>query len=162
MQITFIQTGGTIDKDYPKTQKGWAFEIAEPAVKRVLEQIQPSFEYEIITAFRKDSLAITDEDRKFLQEICQKTKNDKIIITHGTDTLLETAQFLAKNNTKTIVLTGAMRPERFSNSDAAFNLGMAIAGVQTLPAGVCVCMYGLILPQNQMTRDAEGRFVVKK
>jgi L-asparaginase len=162
MQITFIQTGGTIDKDYPKTQKGWAFEIDEPAVKRILELMQPSFAYEIITAFRKDSLEITDEDRVILQEICQKNKNDKIIITHGTDTLLETAQFLAQNSKKTIILTGAMRPERFSNSDAAFNLGMAIAGVQTLAAGVYACMYGLILPYNLMTRDVEGRFVAKK
>ena len=69
MKIIFIQTGGTIDKDYPHTTKGWAFEFGKPATTRVLEKLNPSFEYEILTAFQKDSLEITDEDRKKLADL---------------------------------------------------------------------------------------------
>lgn len=70
-KITFIQTGGTIDKDYPKTTKGYAFEIAEPAVKRILEKLNPSFEYEIISVLKKDSLDITNQDRQKILDTCK-------------------------------------------------------------------------------------------
>jgi L-asparaginase len=162
MKITFIQTGGTIDKDYPKTQKGWAFEIAEPAVRRILEKLNPSFEYEIISVLKKDSLEITDEDRLLLLKTCQDIDNEQIIITHGTDTMLKTAEFLSAITDKIIVLTGAMLPERFTNSDAPVNLGTAISGVQTLHSGIYVAMYGLILPYHKMTRNPEtGKFIEK-
>ena len=98
MKIIFIQTGGTIDKDYPHTTKGWAFEFGEPAVGRVLERLNPSFEYEIYTAFQKDSLEITKEDRaqlaQFIISYPVSVKPIKFIITHGTDTLLDTARYL--------------------------------------------------------------------
>ena len=80
MKVTFIQTGGTIDKDYPKTILGYGFEITEPAVKRIMENVNPSFKFEIISIFKKDSTEITEEDRKKLLKICASDKNDKIII----------------------------------------------------------------------------------
>ncbi|MDO9575611.1 MAG: asparaginase domain-containing protein, partial [bacterium] len=92
MKITFIQTGGTIDKDYPKLAKGYGFEIGEPAVKRILEKVNPNFGFEIISILKKDSLDITDEDREKIYEVCVKADSDKIIITHGTDTMIETAK----------------------------------------------------------------------
>jgi L-asparaginase len=160
MKITFLQTGGTIDKDYPLTQKGWAFEIGEPAVFRIIQHLNPSFAYEILSILKKDSLEITAEDRTLLLTKCQALENDKIIITHGTDTMLQTAQVLSVITNKTIILTGAMRPERFANTDAPINVGLAIAAVQILPAGVYVAMHGLVLTPNQMTRDTEtGAFV---
>lgn len=162
MQITFIQTGGTIDKDYPKSEKGWAFEIAEPAFLRILKKLNPSFESKTFSAFRKDSLKITDDDRKKLLTLCQEISSQKIIITHGTDTLLETAAFLEKIQHKTIILTGAMRPERFSNSDASINLGVAIGAVQILPEGIHIAMHGLVLPWQEASRASKtGKFIRK-
>jgi len=122
--ITFVQTGGTIDKDYPRQTKGWAFEIGEPAFSRILEKIQPSFNYEFKNLLQKDSQEITLQDREFLVNSLQSIENKHIIISHGTDTMIETAMFLDKYiNDKVVILTGAIRPERFSDSDAEFNLG---------------------------------------
>ena len=167
--ILFVQTGGTIDKDYPRTTKGWAFEIGEePAFVRTLAKLNPSFEYETVTAMRKDSLEITDQDREeLLNCIISHEKYDKIIITHGTDTMAETARYLATSTRskpelacKTMVLTGSMRPERFSNSDADVNLGMAISAVQILdPGSIVICMHGLVIPYDQVQRNVEtGQF----
>ncbi len=161
MKITFIQTGGTIDKDYPKTKLGYAFEITAPAAHRILENANPSFKPEVITAFRKDSTEITLVDRRKLLKICKDTKNNKIIITHGTDTMLLSAKVLSVIKDKTIILTGAMRPEKFSNSDAPFNLGMAVGGVKVLPYGVYIAMHGQIIPWDLCWRNASGQFVSK-
>ena len=156
MKILFIQTGGTIDKDYPHTTKGWAFVIDEPAFGRILEKLNPSFDYQVLSAMKKDSLEISDQDRADLQKLIQDQDADKIIITHGTDTMPETAAALASfGDTKTIVITGAMRPERFSNSDADLNLGMAIATVQTAQPGVYICMHGLVIPHDKIDRNME-------
>lgn len=160
MKITFIQTGGTIDKDYPKTTKGYAFEISEPAVKRILEKLNPAFEYEIISVLKKDSLDITKEDRKKILDVCKKTKSNKIIITHGTDTMLETAKVLSDVKNKTIIITGAMRPERFSNSDAPINVGLAIGAVNILEGEIFIAMHGKILRWDKCKRDMKtGQFV---
>lgn len=155
-KITFIQTGGTIDKDYPHQTKGWAFEIGEAASKRVLEKIDPSFESEIITAFRKDSLEIDVNDRNALKELINKLKSDKIIITHGTDTMIETAQNLHKDVVgKTVIITGSMRPERFSESDAEFNIGCAVGAIHFLNPGVYISMHGVVKPFQEMKRNME-------
>jgi L-asparaginase len=162
MKISFIQTGGTIDKDYPRTTKGYAFEISEPAVKRVLEKLNPAFEFEIITALKKDSLEITGQDRQKIVDICNNLDNQKIIITHGTDTMMETAEKLSKIKDKTIVITGAMRPERFYNSDAPINIGVAIGAVNVLKKGVYIAMHGRVYPWDQVTRDPQtGQFISK-
>ena len=136
MKITFLQTGGTIDKDYPRTTKGYAFDISDPAIHRILAKLNPSFDHEIVSVLKKDSMDITDDDRNTIYHACVSTDNDKIIITHGTDTMLETARVLSQINDKTIVITGAMRPERFSNSDAPINVGAAIGSIEALRSGV--------------------------
>lgn len=160
MELLFIQTGGTIDKDYPKTQKGWAFEITSPAFERILQKLHPSFSYSIIPLLQKDSTEINEADRRLLLETCQQAPQDKIIITHGTDTMIETSHFLSSLSNKTIVITGAMRPERFSNSDAPIQLGIAIGAVQTLKSGVYIAMHGKICPWNQAQRDSNtGNFI---
>ena len=162
MKIAFIQTGGTIDKDYPKTTKGYAFEISEPAVRRILEKLNPDFEYEIISALKKDSLDITEDDRQKILDVCKKTKCDKIVITHGTDTMLETAKKLSPIKDKIIIITGAMRPERFSNSDAPINIGMAIGAVNILNNGIYIAMHGRVLRWDKCKRDMKtGQFVEK-
>jgi len=162
MKITFIQTGGTIDKDYPKTTLGYAFEITTPAVERIMQNVNPTFEIEVLSAFKKDSTEITEDDRNKLLEICKNLENDKIIITHGTDTMLETAKILSEIKDKLIILTGSMRPEKFYNSDAPFNVGMAVGGMSTLSNGVYVAMHGRILPWDKCARNLEtGQFINK-
>lgn len=160
MKIAFIQTGGTIDKDYPKAVKGYAFEIGEPAIERIINKIGVNFEYEIIYLLQKDSLDLTAEDREKIVEACEKIDCDKIIITHGTDTMVETAKKLNVLNNKTIVITGSLKPERFIDSDASFNIGTAIAAVQVLPSGVYIAMNGRVYKNDNCKKDLEtGRFV---
>jgi L-asparaginase len=161
MKIAFIQTGGTIDKDYPKSEKGWAFEIDEPAYLRILKKLNPSFEYSSVLGLKKDSTEITQSDRQKLFDLCKSIGYHRIIITHGTDTLLETATFLQKISGKVIVLTGAMRPERFTNSDASINLGIAIGAVQVLTEGVYIAMHGLVLPWQEVSRDEDTRKFIR-
>tara|TARA_R110001583_G_scaffold42275_2_gene134447 strand:+ start:159 stop:644 length:486 start_codon:yes stop_codon:yes gene_type:complete len=154
VKIIFIQTGGTIDKDYPHTTKGWAFEFGEPAVGRILEKLNPSFEYKLITAFQKDSLEITNDDRNVLVDLIKNLKDDKFIITHGTDTMIETASYLSKYiKNKRIVITGAMLPERFSNSDASINLGSAIGAINILDDGIYIAMHGIVKTFNEINRN---------
>ena len=105
MKILFLQTGGTIDKDYPHSSNGWAFEIHEPAVKRIIQKLNPSFQYKIDSVFKKDSLEINDKDRDLLLATCSNANEDKIIITHGTDTIMDTAAFLSNIKNKTTFST---------------------------------------------------------
>ena len=156
MKLVFIQTGGTIDKDYPHTTKGWAFEFGEPATNRILEKLNPSFEYEVLTSCQKDSLEITEEDRNSLAKLIQSHKENKFIITHGTDTMMETATFLKERiRDKLIIITGAMRPERFSNSEAAINVGCAIATANLMENGVFIAMHGVVKRETEIKRDLE-------
>jgi L-asparaginase len=160
MKLVFIQTGGTIDKDYPNKTKGWAFEFGEPATNRILKKLNPSFEFEVITAFQKDSLEITDQDRQELVDLINSKNSSKFIITHGTITMIETAEFLSKHiENRCIVITGAMRPERFSNSDAPTNLGCAIATAQLIEKGIFIAMNGIIKRYSDIDRNLEtGQF----
>lgn len=159
MKITFIQTGGSIDKDYPRSTMGYAFEITEPAVKRILEKLDPTFEYEIIPFIQKDSLDLTDDDREGILNTCKTISTRHIIITHGTDTMMETARYLSTIQDKVIILTGSFKPERFTISDAPVNIGVAIGAVQTLKTGVYIVMNGEIFKWNEVIRNPEtGRF----
>jgi L-asparaginase len=160
MKILFIQTGGTIDKDYPHTTKGWAFEFGEPAVERILEKLKPSFEFEVLTVCEKDSLEVTDDDREELKQAIQVNKADAYIITHGTDTMLETAEYLNNASlSKRILITGAMLPERFSNSEAAINVGAAIGAANLIESGIYISMHGIVKPIGEIKRNMEtGKF----
>ena len=144
MKIIFIQTGGSIDKDYPQneTNHGYEFKISGPSFRNILNRAKPDFEYEVLSVLKKDSLDITDEDRQNLFDIVKNLNENKIVITHGTDTIQLTAKKLSEVKNKKIVLTGAMIPEKFKDSDADFNLGMAVAGVQFLSDGVYIALFG--------------------
>lgn len=155
MKILIIQTGGTIDKDYPKTNAGYAFEIDEPAVARVLQNVMAGFEFEVVSLFKKDSLEITNQDRTDLKDFISKSSASKILITHGSDTMPETGQFLGNISGKTIVLTGAYKPERFANSDAAFNIGTAIGALNSLQEGTFIAMNGLVLPADEVQKNTK-------
>ena len=104
-------------------------------------------------------MEINEIDRKLIFEMCDTAKENRIIITHGTDTIIETAKFLSEIKNKTIILTGSMRPERFTNSDASINIGLAIGGVQSLEHGIYIALNGLLIPHNQISRNLEtGQF----
>ncbi|KAK4288602.1 hypothetical protein Pmani_038378 [Petrolisthes manimaculis] len=169
-EILILQMGGTIDKDYPRTRMGYNFEVGEPAVRRVLHRLRParSIITTLETLCRKDSLDVTEEDRSALVERVSTSTQAKVVVTHGTDTLLTTATHLATQLTqravdnKTVVFTGAHTPEKFRDSDADFNLGVALGGVQAASPGVWVAMNGLLLPSDRMDRDDTGQFLPKR
>jgi len=162
MSILFVQTGGTIDKDYPKQTKGWGFEITTPAVERILSKLKLSIEYQVISLFKKDSMDISDVDRTALRQFLMASEYNKIIITHGTDTIIKTAQFMQQIKGKTIVFTGAFLPEKFKTTDADFNLGMAVATAQNFDQGVFICLNGLVCSPKNITRDMEtGKYFCK-
>lgn len=142
--ILFIQTGGTIDKKYPQKPGAYGFEIEDAAFLRILSKANVNFDFEVITPFRKDSQEITEVDRIELIEICKNTGHSHIIITHGTDTMIDTAKFLGRLTQKTIVLTGAHLPECVKESDADFNLGVAVGAIFYLPNGVYCSMNGVL------------------
>lgn len=160
-KITFIQTGGTIDKDYARTAKSYNFEFGEPAVKRILEKVNPEFNFNIITIFKKDSLDITRKDRNKILKTCKEIKNNKIIITHGTDTMVQTAKLLSQIKDKVIILAGASLPEKFFDSDASFNVGVAVGGVSVLENGIYIAMNGIIYPWYKVKKIKTGKFVKK-
>jgi L-asparaginase len=164
MKILLLQTGGTVDKDYPTGDEnhGYSFVITTPAYERILRRINPKFPHEKQTVLRKDSLDITDEERKLILDTCIQSQHKKIVITHGTDTMIQTAELLSQIEDKAIVLTGAMTPELFKNSDADFNLGSAIGAVTVLDKGVYIAMHGRILQWNEVVfNSASGEFVSK-
>jgi L-asparaginase len=104
------------------------------------------FTYDIKEVTKKDSLDLTDDDRQKILKAVKGAKSDKVIITHGTDTMVKTAAVLEKLGGKTVVLTGAMLPEKFTDSDAKFNIGMAVSAVQHLRAGIYIALYGRVVP----------------
>ena len=158
MSILIIQTGGTIDKNYPKSINGWGFEISDAAAYRILSNKALSVDYRIISACKKDSTKLNDKDRNKILNICQKSNEEQIIITHGTDTIKDTAKFLSVIKDKTIVLTGSFLPYAFKDSDAEFNIGMAISAVQLLNKGIYVSLNGIIASNNELQRDASGKY----
>lgn len=163
MKIAFIQTGGTIDKDYPHSIKGWAFEIGKPAFIEVLKNAQHQHETSFHEFCKKDSMELTNEDRVQLKIKCESLSENNIIVTHGSDTLIETAKVLSAIPNKTIILTAAMLPEKFKDSDAAFNIGMAVAGVQSLKTGVYIAIHGYLANWDSFQRNMEsGKYELLK
>lgn len=141
MAIRLLVTGGTFDKEYDLINGKLYFN--DTNVNEILERGRNTTEVHIRTLMMVDSLEMTDEDRDLIVSQCIKCDEDKIIITHGTDTMVQTALQIQKENIdKTIVLTGAMIPYTFGSSDGLYNMGSAMAFVQTLPVGVYIAMNG--------------------
>jgi len=141
MSIRIFITGGTFDKEYNEITGQLYFK--DTHMSELLKLGRSRIAVEIRTLMMIDSLEMTEADRNLIAENCLKAAEDKIIITHGTDTMADTAKVLAsKTMHKTIVLTGAMIPYKFGSSDGLFNMGSALAFVQSLPHGVYVAMNG--------------------
>jgi L-asparaginase len=138
--IQIFTTGGTIDKVYFDAQSD--FEVGEPQIAEILKMVNVAAPYRIETLLRKDSLDLTDADRALIAERVRRTPCRRVLITHGTDTMVDTAQCLDDIADKTIVLVGSLTPARFKYTDAEFNIGFALAAVQALPPGVYLAMNG--------------------
>lgn len=153
MRIKFLTTGGTIDKVYFDAKS--EFEVGSPQVAEILKDANVGFEFDLQSILRKDSLDMTDEDRALVRKQAETDPCDRIVITHGTDTMVLTARALQGIPGKTIVLTGSMQPSRFRVTDAAFNVGCAIAAVQTLPPGVYIAMNGRVFEPDHVRKNRE-------
>lgn len=160
MTIKIFATGGTIDKTY-FDQKD-TYHVGEPQAPGILERANVVVDYEVVSLMQKDSLDIDDSDREKIKNAIASSEADKIIVTHGTDTMILTAEYLGEIPNKTIVLTGSMSPAQYRDSDAVFNLGCALAAVQTLAPGVYIAMNGRIFdPQTSVKNIAFNRFEEK-
>lgn len=157
--IKIFTTGGTIDKIYFDAKS--AYEVGSPNIEKVLSELPLSIHYSITSILRKDSLEITPADRNVIVAAVRDAEEQQIIVTHGTDTMVDSAKALQEAvEGKTIVLTGALEPALFKTSDAMFNIGCAIAAVQTLPPGIYIAMNGRVFESNNVIKDvAHSRFV---
>jgi len=158
MSITVFVTGGTFDKEYNEISGELYFK--DTHIREILELGRAQLEVKIKKLMLIDSLNMTNEDRRVILQNCISVKDKKIVITHGTDTMTETAKFLAGENLKkTIVLTGAMIPYKFGSSDGLFNLGSAFAFAQVLPMGVFVAMNGRFFNWDKVAKNKiSGKF----
>ena len=157
MHIRFITTGGTIDKVYFDDLS--QFEIGESVVQHVLSEGLVEFEYDVVSLMQKDSLEMDDLDRQKLRDYIENDDASHYIITHGTDTMAETASVLSDLDGRTIVLTGSLSPARFKTTDAVFNVGMAVAAVQVARPGVYIAMSGQVFDAGAVRKNrAENRF----
>ena len=155
--LEIFTTGGTIDKVYFDAKS--TFEVGDPQIEEVLREANLSIDYQLTSLMRKDSLELTDADRSMIRAAVEKTPSQQIVITHGTDTMINTANNLNDIPGKTIVLTGAMQPARFRFTDAVFNIASAMMAAQILPAGVYIAMNGRIFdPLTARKNVALNRF----
>jgi L-asparaginase len=153
-QLCIVTTGGTIDKIYFDDLS--SFQIGEPEIGKILSALGAQFRFDVIALMRKDSLHINDADRALIRATIEAQSARHILVTHGTDTMVETARCLLGIADKTIVLTGALNPARFQGSDAVFNIGVAVGAVQTLAAGVYVSMNGRIWDPNKVRKNRDA------
>ncbi len=156
--ILVVTTGGTIDKVYFDASS--EFEVGRSMVGDLLREANVHVPFETLEVLRKDSLDLTDADRESIRQAIAAAPNTRVVVTHGTDSMTKTARVLRQIADKTIVLTGALSPARFANTDAAFNVGMAFGAVQTLPPGVYIAMNGQVFAADKVRKDrATNRFV---
>lgn len=153
MKIRILTCGGTIDKVYFDAKS--TFQVGEPQVAQLLNEARVTFDFEVETVFQKDSLEMTDADRQLLRTKVEEATEERILITHGTDTMVATAKALTKIPGKVIVLTGALEPARFRVTDAVFNIGCAVTAVQTLSEGVYITMNGRVFDADQVRKNVE-------
>lgn len=161
MKIKIFITGGTFDKEYNElTGSLFVQRERESHLPEILKVGRCRLETDLTTLMMIDSLDMRDEDRKVILENCKNAPEDRIVITHGTDTMIETAKILAREiKDKTIVLTGAMIPYKFGNSDALFNIGCALAFLQILSPGIYIAMNGKYFNWNNVRKNKDiGEF----
>ncbi len=154
MKLRIITTGGTIDKLYFDAKS--EYQVGEPQIAGILRDVGVAFDYEVTALMRKDSLDMNDDDRARIRHAVADSPEAGVVITHGTDSMLETAHALGGIPGRTMVLTGALNPARFQGSDAMFNIGCAVAAAQTCPPGVYIAMNGRIWRPEEVRKNVEA------
>ena len=152
--LLIVTTGGTIDKVYFDAKSD--YQVGEPQIGKILDDLGVAFRFHVIPLLRKDSLFINDDDRKLMRATIAAQNERCVLVTHGTDSMVETAKVLADITDKTIVLTGALNPARFDGSDAEFNIGCAVGAVQSLTPGVYIAMNGRIWDPAKVRKNVEA------
>ncbi len=156
-KLLIVTTGGTIDKIYFDDMSD--YQIGDPQIGQILSLMNVGFEFEVNALMRKDSLHFTDADRQAIHETISSSDASHILITHGTDTMVKTALLLNDIPEKTMVLTGALNPARFRDSDAVFNIGCAVGALQALPQGAWIAMNGCVWdPKTVRKNRGKNRF----
>jgi L-asparaginase len=153
-RLLIITTGGTIDKIYFDDKSD--YQIGESQISQILHAMNVAFDIEVNALLRKDSLHMGPEDRLLVREAVLHSDTRHVLITHGTDTMVETAKALQGLGDRTIVLTGALNPARFRDSDAVFNIGCAVGAVQCLPPGVYIAMNGKVWNPAKVRKNREA------
>ena len=154
-RIKILTTGGTIDKVYFDEKS--TYEVGEPQIGEVLERSEVIIDYSVENLCHKDSLDLTDEDRRRIHDTILNDGHRLFIVTHGTDTMVQTAILLQGIPDKVVVLTGASQPARFRGSNAIFNIGSAVAAVQILSPGVYIAMNGRIFDADKVRKNPDTR-----
>ena len=154
MKLHIITTGGTIDKIYFDAKSD--FQVGDPVIGELLQRMQVGFDFTVESAMRKDSLDMTDADRAIICDLARQCSEQCVLITHGTDGMVATAKELQSISGKCIVLTGALQPAAFYQTDAIFNVGCAIGALQSKPPGVYIAMNGQVFDANHVTKNLEG------
>ncbi len=153
MKIKIYTTGGTIDKVY-FDQKS-EYQVGDPQANGILERANVVLDYEIEPIINKDSLDFTNKDRELIRNTVESSSSNRIVITHGTDTMIDTAKLFKNITDKTIVMTGSMYPAQFRDSDAVFNIGCAVTAAQILPPGVYIAMNGRIFKPDHARKNVQ-------
>lgn len=156
LPITLLVTGGTLDKDYQATTGDLIF--SETHLPKLLKEANSTLPIKLKVLMLKDSLELLDSDRQKILDACLESETDRIVITHGTDTMTDTALFLKNSRRlteKTIILTGAMRPFQLNQSDASFNLGAALMASQLASPGVYIAMNGELFEASQVSKNRQ-------
>lgn len=158
MKYKIFTTGGTIDKVYFDEKS--TFEVGHSNIDTILKQALVTVEYSVTSLCQKDSLEITDADREMIVQNIEAETADYILITHGTDTMVQTAKKIQASGNlgkKVIILTGSMQPALFQLSDAIFNIGFALGALATKTAGVYVAMNGLVFDCDKVVKNLDKR-----
>jgi len=153
-RLLIITTGGTIDKIYFDEKSD--YQVGEPQISQILNAMNVAFDFQVRAVMRKDSLHLSQADRLLIRDAILQSDIRHVLITHGTDTMVETAEVLRDVKDRTMVLTGALNPARFRDSDAVFNIGCAVGAVQCLPPGVYIAMNGKIWNPGCVRKNREA------
>ncbi|MEP4485053.1 MAG: asparaginase domain-containing protein [Halioglobus sp.] len=153
MKLHIITTGGTIDKIYFDAKSD--YQVGDPVIGELLQRMAVGFPFTVESAMRKDSLDMTEDDRKQIRSLAQSCAEECVLVTHGTDGMVATGQALQGIAGKRIVLTGALQPAAFAQSDAIFNIGCAIGALQSKPPGVYIAMNGEVFDADKVVKNLE-------
>jgi len=156
--LLIVTTGGTIDKVYFDAKSD--YEVGESVIEKLLRQAHVRAPFVRVSPLRKDSLELTAEDRRLIRDTIAERCETQVVVTHGTDTMTDTAAVLSSLTDRVIVMTGALAPARFAESDATFNVGMAFAAAQISAPGVYITMNGEVFRWDEVKKDrAQNAFV---